>query len=130
MVVETSRSIADVARELGLNETTLGYWVKAYRERHAGDEPELGISERARLRELERRRRPRAHSRRTLLAVIWVVLTYLIADVRTFGSAAGLGPATASAYALRQMRAVQVARQPGNARAFGTFRLVWPRTRR
>jgi len=57
MVVETSRSIADVARELGLNGTTLGYWVKAYRERHAGDEPELGISDRARLRELERRNR-------------------------------------------------------------------------
>jgi transposase len=57
MVVETSRSIADVARELGLNETTLGYWVKAYRERHAGDEPPLQPSERARLRELERRNR-------------------------------------------------------------------------
>ena len=57
MVVETSRSIAEVARELGLNETTLGYWVKAYRQRHAGDEPELGISDRARLRELERRNR-------------------------------------------------------------------------
>ena len=57
MVVETSRSIADVARELGLNETTLGYWVKAYRERHEGEEPELGMSERARLRELERRNR-------------------------------------------------------------------------
>ena len=26
MVVETSRSIAEVARELGLNGTTLGYW--------------------------------------------------------------------------------------------------------
>jgi transposase-like protein len=57
MVVETSRSIADVARELGLNGTTLGYWVKAYRESHAGQEPELGVSERARLRELERRNR-------------------------------------------------------------------------
>jgi transposase len=57
MVVETSRSIAEVARELGLDETTLGYWVKAYRERHAGDEPELGIPGRARLRELERRNR-------------------------------------------------------------------------
>ena len=39
MVVETSRSIAEVARELGVNGTTLGYWVKAYRENHAGDEP-------------------------------------------------------------------------------------------
>ena len=44
MVVETSRSIARVAREPGVSETTLGYWVRAYRERHAGDEPELGIS--------------------------------------------------------------------------------------
>ena len=57
MVVETSRSIADVARELGLNGTTLGYWVKAYRESHGGEEPELGVSDRARLRELERRNR-------------------------------------------------------------------------
>ena len=57
MVVETSRSIAEVARELGVNGTTLGYWVKVYRESHAGDEPGLGISERARLRELERRNR-------------------------------------------------------------------------
>ncbi|HYW84496.1 MAG TPA: transposase [Spirochaetia bacterium] len=44
MVVETSRSIARVARKLRVNETTLRNWVKAYRERHAGDEPELGIS--------------------------------------------------------------------------------------
>ncbi len=57
MVVETSRAIADVARELGINETTLGSWVKAYRENHAGDEPPLQLSERARLRELERENR-------------------------------------------------------------------------
>ena len=57
MVVETSRAIADVARELGINETTLGNWVKAYREDHAGDEPPLQVSERARLRELERENR-------------------------------------------------------------------------
>ncbi len=57
MVVETSRSIADVARELGINETSLGNWVRAYREKHAGEEPALELSERARLRELERRNR-------------------------------------------------------------------------
>ena len=57
MVAETSRSIADVARELGINGTTLGYWVKAYREKHAAEEPALGVSDRARLRELERRNR-------------------------------------------------------------------------
>ena len=32
MVVETSQSIAHVARELNVNETTLGNWVKEYRE--------------------------------------------------------------------------------------------------
>jgi transposase-like protein len=57
MVVETSRPIADVARELGINETSLGNWVRAYRENHAGDEPPLQLSERARLRELERENR-------------------------------------------------------------------------
>ena len=54
MVVETSRAIADVARELGINETSLGNWVRAYREQHAENEPPLQVSERARLRELER----------------------------------------------------------------------------
>jgi transposase-like protein len=57
MVVETSRPIAEAARELGINETSLGNWVRAYREKHAGDEPPLQISERARLRELERENR-------------------------------------------------------------------------
>ena len=57
MVVETSRPIAHVARELSVNETTLGYWVKEYREMHAEDEPALQISERARMRELERENR-------------------------------------------------------------------------
>ena len=54
MVVETSRPIAEVARELGISETSLGNWVRVYREKHAGDEPPLQLSERARLRELER----------------------------------------------------------------------------
>ena len=57
MVVETSRPIAEVARELGISETSLGNWVRAYREKHAEDEPPLQLSERARLRELERENR-------------------------------------------------------------------------
>jgi len=57
MVIETSRPIAEVARELGVNEGTLGNWCKLYRESHAGEEPPLAISERARLRELERENR-------------------------------------------------------------------------
>jgi transposase len=57
MVVESSRAIADVGREIGVNETSLGNWVRAYREKHAADEPPLQLSERARLRELERQNR-------------------------------------------------------------------------
>lgn len=53
-VLDTGRPIAQVARELGLNEGTLGNWVNAYRAAHAHEEPALTVSERARLREVER----------------------------------------------------------------------------
>lgn len=55
LVVDGQRPIATVAREYGLNETTVGNWVKKYREQHGADEPALELSERARLREAERR---------------------------------------------------------------------------
>lgn len=54
MVIETSRPVAEVAREIHVNEGTLGSWVNRYRAEHAADEPPLTISERARLRELEK----------------------------------------------------------------------------
>lgn len=57
LVVEGQRTIAEVAREYGLGETTLGNWVKKYREDHAGEEPPLELSERAELAELRRRNR-------------------------------------------------------------------------
>ncbi|MFF4551097.1 IS3 family transposase [Streptomyces sp. NPDC001435] len=57
MVVVESRPIAEVAREIQVNEGTLGTWVSRYRQEHAGEEPPLNISERARLRELERENR-------------------------------------------------------------------------
>ena len=57
MVIDTDRTIAGVGRDIGVSETTLGNWVRAYREEHAQDEPALELSERARLRELERRTR-------------------------------------------------------------------------
>lgn len=53
MVIESSRPIAEVAREIHVNEGTLGNWVNRYRTDHAGEEPALAISERARLKELE-----------------------------------------------------------------------------
>jgi transposase-like protein len=52
-VIETSRPIAQVARELGIVEGTLGNWVNAYRREHAGEEPPLAVGERIRLREAE-----------------------------------------------------------------------------
>ncbi|MFF3460785.1 transposase [Streptomyces sp. NPDC002730] len=54
MVIEQSRPVAQVARELGLVEGTLGNWVNSYRRAHPGEEAPLTISERARLRELEK----------------------------------------------------------------------------
>jgi len=57
LVIETSRPVAVVAKELGINESTLGNWVTIYRRDHAGEEPPLTVSERARLRELERETR-------------------------------------------------------------------------
>lgn len=54
VVVESSRSVASVARELQLTEQTLRNWVNEYRGTHAEDEPVLMVSERARLRGLEK----------------------------------------------------------------------------
>jgi transposase len=57
LVIESSRPIAAVARELGVGEATLGNWVNTYRREHAGEEPALTINERERLRQLEREAR-------------------------------------------------------------------------
>lgn len=56
LVIETDRPIAVVARELGINPGTLGNWVADYRNEHPASE-DLDISERARLKELERENR-------------------------------------------------------------------------
>jgi transposase len=58
LVIDTSRAITDVAREYGVHDTTLGNWVREYKEKHGGaaEEP-LTLNERARLRELERKNR-------------------------------------------------------------------------
>jgi len=57
MVIETSRSMAEVGREYGINETTVGNWVRAYRQKHGETEEPLSLTERARLAELERKNR-------------------------------------------------------------------------
>jgi len=53
-VIEKSRPVAVVARENGLVAQTLGNWVSAWRIEHVDDESVLTLSERARLKELER----------------------------------------------------------------------------
>ncbi|ROO87526.1 transposase-like protein [Actinocorallia herbida] len=54
LVVDSSRPIAQVAKELGINAGTLANWVGAYRREHAGEEAPLTLDERVRLKEQER----------------------------------------------------------------------------
>jgi transposase len=57
-VIDNSRPVADVARELGLVEQTLRNWVAAHRERTGTtDADELTVPERARLKQLEKENR-------------------------------------------------------------------------
>ena len=56
-VVDNSLPIAQVARELGINDTTLGFWVKAYRKQLAGQPLPADMPDDERVRELERRNR-------------------------------------------------------------------------
>ena len=57
LVIESTRPIAEVARELGIHEGTLGNWVVKYRREHPVEQGESNLPERARLRELERENR-------------------------------------------------------------------------
>jgi transposase len=54
LVIEHSRPIAQVARELGVNDGTLGNWVNLYRNEHANEEPPLTPAERIQLAEAQR----------------------------------------------------------------------------
>jgi len=56
MVIQTQRPTAEVARELGVNEGTLGTWVSKYRVEHPVTE-ELSLPDRAKLKVLERENR-------------------------------------------------------------------------
>jgi transposase len=51
---EAVKSLAQVAREHGVGSETLRGWVKKHRMAHPDSEEQLSVSERARLRELER----------------------------------------------------------------------------
>jgi transposase len=56
-VVDNSLPIAQVARELGVNDTTLGFWVKDYRKKLSGQPLPPDMPDQERIRELERRNR-------------------------------------------------------------------------
>lgn len=53
-VISTSRTIKDVAVAYGVGPETLRNWLIKYRDSHGGAEGELTLSDRARLKELER----------------------------------------------------------------------------
>jgi transposase len=53
MVVQTGRTFAEVARDLGINPTTLGNWVHAWKAEHPETSPEESPVDRARISELE-----------------------------------------------------------------------------
>lgn len=55
LVIETQRPIVQVARELGISNETLRNWVRRYKDEHSSETTDLDASDRARLRELERR---------------------------------------------------------------------------
>ena len=56
-VVDNSLPIAQVARELGVNDTTLGFWVKAYRKKASAMPIPEDMPDNERILELERRNR-------------------------------------------------------------------------
>lgn len=53
LVVSSGRPIAEIARDLGINEGTLGNWVQTAKKSGKVQEKPLDTDERARLRELE-----------------------------------------------------------------------------
>jgi transposase len=54
LVTETGRPIAQVARELGINDGTLGNWCARARREHDGENAPLSETERAELDRLRR----------------------------------------------------------------------------
>ena len=53
MVLETGKPIAEVARDLGVHDGTLGNWVATWRKQNPEPVPELSPVERARVSEME-----------------------------------------------------------------------------
>ena len=54
LVINTGRTVAVVARELGINEATLGRWVSLHKDRQSDGEAPLSESERTELARLRK----------------------------------------------------------------------------
>ncbi len=54
LVINTGRAVATVARELGINEATLGRWVNLFKARQDVDDGALSETERAELARLRK----------------------------------------------------------------------------
>ena len=52
-VIDGSRPVVDVAREINVNEGTLSNWVRVFKDAHPAEEKPLSVSERAQLKELQ-----------------------------------------------------------------------------
>ena len=57
LVINSGRPVAEVARDLGINEGTLGNWVNKAKKDGVFKEKPLEVNERARLKELEEENR-------------------------------------------------------------------------
>ncbi|WP_220386377.1 IS3 family transposase [Frankia sp. ArI3] len=57
LVIDSGRPVSAIAKDLGINEGTLGSWVATWRRTHQGEEEPLSMSDRARLKELEKENR-------------------------------------------------------------------------
>ncbi len=112
LVIETSRPIAEVARELGINEGTLGNWMTKYRADHPVTE-ELSLPDRAKLRELERENRELRLQNEFLKKVVMAPRGAPPGGMRIGGVAAGRGAAgcCGAARARRRCRLVPRARK-------------------
>jgi transposase-like protein len=53
MVLETGKPIAEIARDLGIHDGTLGNWVNTWRREHPESEQLISPVERARVKEME-----------------------------------------------------------------------------
>ena len=53
MVLETKKPIAEIARDLGIHDATLGNWVNSWRREHPEPAESVTPVERARVKEME-----------------------------------------------------------------------------